>query len=79
MKIKLTLFGLLGKKIPAFGSPEGVEMELPNDANAGYLLDHLKIPEEWKVAVIMDSRILKQNERLRDEAEIRIFQSVHGG
>lgn len=79
MKVRVRLFGVLGIKIPEFASPEGVDIELPDGAAAQDLLKHLKIPEEWGVAVAMDSRLLKYNDQMRDGAEIRVFQSVHGG
>jgi sulfur carrier protein ThiS len=79
MKVRVRLFGILGIKIPEFASPEGVDIELPDGATAQDLLKHLKIPEGWGVAVAMDSRLLKYNDRMRDGAEIRVLQSVHGG
>ena len=79
MKSKIQLFGLLGRKLPEFGSPDGVEIELPDEATAADLLKYMKIPEAWGVAVAMDSRLLKYDEQIREGAEIRIFQTVHGG
>ncbi len=79
MKIRLQLFGNLGRKLPEFGSPEGIEIELPDESTAGDLLEYLKIPEAWAPAVAMNSRLLKDKDSLQDGADIRIFQSVHGG
>jgi sulfur carrier protein ThiS len=79
MKIKIQLFGVLAEKLPEYGSPEGVEIELPDDATAGDLLKFLKIPDAWGPAVAMNSRLLKNEGGLQDGAEIRIFQAVHGG
>lgn len=79
MKVKIQLFGILGLKLPEFASPEGVEIDLPDESTAGALLEHLKIPETWGPAVSMDSRLLKHEDLLRGGAEIRIFQAVHGG
>ena len=79
MKVKVQLFGVLGKKIPEFASPEGVEIELPDGSSAEDLLSYLKVSEDWGVAVSMDSRILKNNDPMRDGAEIRLLQTVHGG
>lgn len=79
MKVKIQLFGLLGRKLPEFGAPEGVEIELPDESTAGDLLKYLKIPEAWGAIVTMDSRLLKDEYDIRDNADIRIFQSVHGG
>ena len=79
MKIKIQLFGLLGRKLPEFDSADGVQIELPDESTAGDLLKYLKIPEARGAAVAMDSRILKSGDLIRDGAEIRIFQAVHGG
>ena len=79
MMVKVLLFGVLGKKLPEFGSSEGVEIELKDETSAGDLLDYLKIPEDWGVTVAMDSRLLKYDDRIRDGAEIRLLQMVHGG
>ena len=79
MKVRVQLFGVLGKKIPEFASPEGVDIELPDGSAARDLLKYMKIPEEWGVAVAMDSRLLKYDDPMRDGAELRVLQTVHGG
>ena len=79
MKVKVQLFGVLGKKLPEFASPEGVEIELPNGSTAADLLSYLKVSEDWGVAVAMNSRLLKSNDLMGDGAEIRLLQTVHGG
>jgi len=79
MKVKVQLFGVLGTKLPQFSLPEGVEIELPDESTAGDLLEYLKIPDAWGPAVAMNSRLLKYEGKIRDGAEIRIFQAVHGG
>ena len=79
MKVKILLFGVLGMKLPEWASPEGVEIELPDDSTASDLLKYLKIPEDWGPAVTIDSRLLKNEDPVLDGSEIRIFQAVHGG
>ena len=79
MKVRVQLFGVLGNKLPEFSSPEGVEMELPDESSVGDLFNYLKIPEDWEVTVAMDSRLLKYDDLMRDGAEIRVLQPVHGG
>jgi sulfur carrier protein ThiS len=79
MKVRIQLFGVLGLKLPELASPEGVEIELPDDATVEDLLRQLKIPETWGPAVTIDSRLLKNEDSVRDGSEIRIFQAVHGG
>ena len=79
MKVKIQLFGVLGLRLPEFNSPQGVELELPDESTAGDLLEYLKIPEDWGPAVAMNSRLLKHEDSLQDGADIRIIQAVHGG
>ena len=79
MKVKVQLFGVLGSKLPEFASPEGAEIELPDESTAGDLLKYLKIPDAWGPAVAMNSRLLKPEGKIQNGAEIRIFQAVHGG
>ncbi len=79
MKVKVQLFGVLGKKLPEFASPEGVEIEFPDGSSAADLLNYLKVSEDWGVAVAMDSHLLKSDDPIRDGAEIRLLQTVHGG
>ena len=79
MKVKIQLFGALGVKLSEYASPEGVEIELPENSTAGDILEYLKIPDSWGPAVAMNSRLLKHEDPVRDGAEIRIFQAVHGG
>jgi sulfur carrier protein ThiS len=79
MKVKIQLFGVLGLKLPEYASPEGVEIELPDGAAAGDLLEYLKIPDSWGPAVAMNSRLLKYEDPVTNGAEISIFQAVHGG
>jgi sulfur carrier protein ThiS len=79
MKLRVQLFGVLGRKLPRYSSPEGVEMELPDGSTAGDLLEALNIPDAWAPAIAMNSRLLRREDKLADGADIRIFQSVHGG
>lgn len=79
MKVRIQLFGVLGKKIPEFASAEGVDIELPDEANVRYLFDYLKIPEEWGVSVAVNGRLLKKNDIIMDGSQVRLIQAVHGG
>lgn len=79
MKVKIQLFGALAGRLPEYDSPEGVEIELPDESTAGDLLEVLKIPGAWGPALSMNSRLLKSDGRIQDGAVISIFQAVHGG
>ena len=79
MKVRVQLFGVLGNKLPEFGSPEGFEIELSDESSVRDLLNYLNIPSDWGVTVAMDSRLLKYDDLMRDGAEIRVLQPVHGG
>jgi sulfur carrier protein ThiS len=79
MKVRVQLFGVLGRKLPQYSSTEGVEVELNDGSTAGDLLKTLGIPDDWAPATAMNSRLLRPEDMLLDGADIRIFQSVHGG
>ncbi|MBN1907006.1 MAG: hypothetical protein JW927_18145 [Deltaproteobacteria bacterium] len=79
MKVRVQLFGVLGRKLPPYSSAEGVEIVMPDGSTAGDLLEFLKIPDAWAPAIAMHSRLLRPEDMLTDGADIRIFQSVHGG
>lgn len=79
MKVKVQLFGVLGRKLPQYSAAKGVEIELPDKSSVRDLLEYMKIPNAWTPAVAMDRRLLRHEDGLRDGADISIFQSVHGG
>jgi sulfur carrier protein ThiS len=79
MKVRVQLFGILGRKLPRYSAAEGVQIELPDKSSVRDLLEYLKIPSDWAPAAAMNSRLLKNDDIIKDGADIKIFQSVHGG
>ena len=79
MKVKVKLYGTLGKRFPSYQPQQGIEVELPNEATAQDLLAHLEIPESLGAVVIAEGRILKANDPVRRGIPVSIMQPIGGG
>ena len=79
MKIRVRLFGTLGKDLPDYRHAAGLEVEIPENAKVGDLLRHLKIAESQRAVVAINGRIMKPDDILQSGAAVHVFQSVFGG
>jgi sulfur carrier protein ThiS len=79
MKIRVRLFGTLGRDFPDYEPATGFEIEIGENATVGDLLAHLKIAESHKAFVAINSRIMKPDDILQSGTAVHIFQSVFGG
>lgn len=79
MKIRVYLFGTFRQCAPGHDSAKGMEMHLPDGANAGALLKILEIPEKAQPVVVMNNRIIQRNEPIEPDAMVRIVQTGVGG
>ena len=79
MKIKVTLFGILGQRFPGYHHEQGMDVEIPDGARVRDLLAHLKIRNSQNGVVSMEGRILRADDSLEGGAIVQIFQAVHGG
>jgi thiamine biosynthesis protein ThiS len=79
MRIRVKLFGTLSQRYPGYQQAEGLEVEIPDGATAKDLLAHLGIPESRGVAVAVDGRILKADERIAGGAVVHVLQVLSGG
>lgn len=79
MKIRVRLFGTLGRDFPDYQPATGFEIEIPENATVGDLLAHLKIAESHKPVVAINGRIMKPNDCLQSGTAVQVFQSVFGG
>ena len=79
MKVRVKLYGTFSRRFPEGRSSAGMEMEIPLGASAKDVLARLEIPEGQGGVVILNGRILKMTDEIPPGAEVRIFQSVHGG
>ena len=79
MRIRVKLFGTLGERYPGYQPAEGLEVEIPEGATAKDLLAHLEISESQGVAVAVDGRILKADDRIGRGAPVHVLQVLSGG
>ena len=79
MKVRVRLFGTLGKKFPDHDPLNGFEIEVSENANVSDLLDQLEIPKSKIGLVSVDGRLAKAGKRLKQGDLIRIFRPIFGG
>jgi len=79
MRIQVKLFGTLSQRYPGYQQAQGLEVEIPDGATAKDLLAHLEIPESQGVAVAVDGRILKADDRIGSGAPVHVLQVLSGG
>jgi sulfur carrier protein ThiS len=79
MKIRVRLFGTLGRDFPDYEPATGFEIEIPENAKVSDLLAYLKITEAHKAFVAINGRIMKPDDILQSGTAVHVFQSVFGG
>ena len=79
MKIKVKLFGTLGKRFPGYHREQGMDVEVPDGARVKDLLAHLEISKSFGGVVAVEGKLLSEDAKLGNGAEVNIFQSVFGG
>lgn len=79
MKVKVRLFGTLGKKFPDHDPLNGFEVEIPKDANVNDLIDQLDIPKSKIGPVSVQGRLVKADKTLKQGDYIRIYRPIFGG
>ena len=79
MKVKVKLFGTLGKRFPGYNHEQGMEVVIPDGARVKDLLAHLKISKSSGGVVAVEGKLLTEDAGLGNRAEVNIFQSVFGG
>jgi sulfur carrier protein ThiS len=79
MNVKVRLFGTLGKKFPDHDPLNGFEIEIPEEATVGDLLDQLDIAKSKIGLVSVQGRLVKAGKTLKPGDFIRIFRPIFGG
>ena len=79
MKIRVRLFGTLGRDFPDYEPATGFEIEIPENAKVGDLLAHLEIAESHRAVVAINGKIMKPDDILQSGAAVHVLQSVFGG
>jgi sulfur carrier protein ThiS len=79
MRIAVKLFGTLSDLFPDYDFEKGLELHLPEGSKVADLLSHLKISDEQGGTILMDSRVLGQDEPLTPGSQVLVFQALNGG
>ena len=79
MKVKVRLFGTLGRKFPDHDPLDGFEIEIPENANVGDLIDRLEIPKSKIGPVSVEGHLVKAAKILQPGDFIRIYRPIFGG
>ncbi|MCJ7683710.1 MAG: MoaD/ThiS family protein [Desulfobacteraceae bacterium] len=79
MKVKVKLFGILGQRFPGYQHEEGMDVEIPDGARVKDLMAHLEISKSFGGVVAVEGKLLAEDAKLGNGAEVSIFQSVFGG
>ena len=79
MKIRVKLFGTLPQRYPAYDSPRGLEVEIPDGATVKDLLAHLDFSAADGGLVAIDNLVVQHDHELHDGVSVRIFQRAFGG
>ena len=79
MKIRVRLFGTLGKEFPDHDPLNGFEVDIPDSASVGDLLDQLQIPKSNIGLVSVQGRLVKAGKMLKPGDFVRIFRPIFGG
>lgn len=79
MRVRVRLYGLLGKGIPGHDPREGMEMDVPEGSTLSDVLDLLGVEAGGGEIVVSGGRVLEREERLRPGATIQVYHSAAGG
>jgi len=79
MRVRVKLFGLLGRRFPHHDLEKGMEVEIPDDARIGELLARLEISKKEDPVVTVNGLVQRTDATLRNGDLVHIFQSVVGG
>jgi sulfur carrier protein ThiS len=79
MKISVRLYGTLGNHISGHDPLNGMEIEVPDDATAGDLIDQLAIPRKKVGIISVDGNLVKKTQPLHRGNVVRIYRPIAGG
>ena len=79
MKIRVILFGTLGKSFANHDPVNGMEIEIPLGSTMGDLIAHMDLPIKKLGMVSMDGHLVKAGNLLKENAVVRVFQPIFGG
>lgn len=79
LKLIIKLYGTLSRSFDEYDHLSGLEVNIPDEASIHDLLVYLNLSSERLGMIYMDGKVLNKKSRLKDGAQIKIFQPISGG
>jgi sulfur carrier protein ThiS len=79
LRVNVKLYGTLSRSFDKYDHLSGLEAVLPDEASIHDLLVYLNLSSKRLGIIYMDGRPLNKKSRLKDGAQIKIFQPIAGG
>jgi sulfur carrier protein ThiS len=79
LKLNIKIYGTLSRSFDGYDHLSGLEVVLPDEAFIHDLLSYLNLSPERLGMIYMDGKVLNKKSRLKDGAQIKIFQPIAGG
>lgn len=79
MKVRVRLFGTLGRRVPGCTPGEPMEIELPEGAEVRDLLLSLGLSTPRDGIVTVGGKVRKEDEALEDGDTVEVLPPLHGG
>ena len=79
MRLTVKLYGTLSRSFDEYDHLSGLEVNISEEASIHDLLDYLNLSSERLGMIYMDGKLLNKKSRLKDGAQIKIFQPISGG
>jgi molybdopterin converting factor small subunit len=79
IRVKVKLFATLRRYYPELGIGGGLDVELPDGATVGQLVNHLGLPADHVRVVFINGIARDESYTLSDGDEVGIFPPVGGG
>ncbi len=77
--VRVKLFATLRRHYPDLGIGEAMEVELPDGATVGQLMERLGLPADQVKVVFVNGVVRGEDHPLADGDEVGIFPPVGGG
>jgi len=79
LRVNVKLYGTLSRSFEQYDHLSGLGVNIQDEATIYDLLVYLKLSSERLGMIYMDGRCLNKNSRLKDGAQVKIFQPIAGG
>lgn len=79
MKVLVKLYGNLRKRFPDYRHPQGMQIEIPDEATVKDLLASLDAIGSEGTVVVVEGRVLQEEDEIPSGIPVNVFQSIRGG